>query len=113
MFNDSPLAVWMLLLLLELLVPLREPRVGMLCLVEGAVCCCIWESSVVVLVCGFVPLPVSITIFEVPEVVESPVDWRRGLVSCERNEDEAVEVVCFRGRRKVAERVTCGLLIDN
>lgn len=109
-------AVWVLLLLLELFplsCPLpRDPNIGMLCFVDELCCCCSCAKSPAFVVCCFVPLPVSNTIFEGPEVAESPVDWSRGLVSWERKEDEAVEVVCFSGRRNVVERVTWGLLSD-
>ena len=113
MLNAIPFEL-VLLLLLELFpltcAPPRDPKVGMLCFVG---CCWSWANSPAEELCCFVPLPVSITIFEGPEVAESPVDWRRGLVSCERSEEAAVVVVCLSGRRKVAERVTWGLLSDN
>lgn len=118
--NEIPLrldVVWMLLLLLELFplpCPLpSDPNVGMFCFVDELECCCSCANSPAVEVCCFGPLPVSITIFEVPVGAASPVDWRRGLVSWERREEEAVVVVCFSGRRKVADRVTWGLLSED
>lgn len=111
--NKIPFEPVLLLLLLELFPltspPPKDPKVGMFCFVG---CCCSWASSPAEVLCCFVPLPVNITIFEDPEVADSPVDWRRGLVNCDRREVEAVVVVCLSGRRKVAERVTWGLLSD-
>ena len=114
-FNEIPLALLLLVLeLFPLPSPLpKDPRVGMLCLTNGFDCCCSGDNSPAVVVCCLVPLPESITIFEEPVDADSPVDCSRGLVSWVRREAEAVDVVCFRGRRNVADRVTWGLLSDD
>lgn len=105
MFNEFSSRIGpdrMLLLVLELFPracpPPRGPRVGMLCLADEFGCCCSWANSPAVVICCFAPLPESITNFEEPDDADSPVDCSRGLVSWVRTEDEAVDVVCFRGR---------------